>query len=202
MDRIGSSGPAEVEASVWPVRKALCMADKEPPALGPPTVSPRPTVSRACRKSPLRQEWSARKALSGSKQAVREEKLLPRGREQRRLSTKSLGSMIISAEKDRTARFGFDRSETTHQIAPGTPCARAALQAVREFPSPVHVGAGGRASRRNWQRRGECCVGRRNVTSGSNGIGRCSPTRLVLPIDDWARSHRAKVPQLGLDGAF
>lgn len=43
---------------------------------------------------------------------------------------------------------------------------------------------------------------RRNVTSGPQvESGRCSQTRLGLPIDDWARFYRMATPQPGQDGA-
>lgn len=80
-------------------------------------------------------------------------------------------------------------------------------------PSPPSLRDGDRGwvcSRRNkTDRTGAACLlagddvwVRRNVTSGPQvESGRCSQTRLGLPIDDWARFYRMATPQPGQDGA-
>lgn len=62
---------------------------------------------------------------------------------------------------------------------------------------------GSSASRRNRQgRRGVWCVQGEMQQIGSSGSKKCSQTRHVPRVDDWARFYRTATPQPGLERAF
>lgn len=106
-------------------------------------------------------------------------------------------------------------NKTTHQSPPARPEHFAMQRVPLPRPPPPLPSSSSSAmgpwlgSRRNKTDRTEALLlagddvwVRRNVTSGPQvESGRCSQTRLGLPIDDWARFYRMATPQPGQDGA-